>query len=416
MIEEIYKIEDEILDNVISTDFILTIDGNDIPFENIVAESFELENSICDEEEFKLGGCIVSQMKIQLIDVFEDFSSKPVSVKIKQGYTSGIITPDTSLVPSLQIAPLYTIKETQEYPLFTGTVYSCKRQKNRNIREIIAFDDLYSLSKLTIKQTLQAFKNKAWYDENGLPRNPNMSELLDWVLFGTKFYNRCNRFYPTILYPNATAEVVIRKLNIRDDIDDDTTVLEFLGSICEINTCFAFVNGKGELIFKTLYDYDSEKSEITRKSSCDIPTYSSLKFEEYTMKPINMIKFATTASGDDESKYFAYGSSYDNSIYISDNLLTKICPAYSSLILNLKKGENNYIFRDLYIYRPFSADIFGRWWIEVGDKVKLPTVYADIPMVESFVLSRKIKGINAMTCTIEAKGVEYLGKDEKKYE
>ena len=73
---------------------------------------------------------------------------------------------------------------------------------------------------------------------------------------------------------------------------------------------------------------------------------------------------------------------------------------------------NNYIFYDLYSYRPFSADVFARWWLEPGDKVKIKTGYDDTETVESFVFERTIKGINGMRVTLKAQGTEFIGKDE----
>ena len=56
--------------------------------------------------------------------------------------------------------------------------------------------------------------------------------------------------------------------------------------------------------------------------------------------------------------------------------------------------------------------MFARWWLEPGDKVAIKTGYNDTETVESFVLSRTLKGINGMHCIIKATGTEFLGKDE----
>lgn len=69
------------------------------------------------------------------------------------------------------------------------------------------------------------------------------------------------------------------------------------------------------------------------------------------------------------------------------------------------------IAHSVYIYRPFRANIFNRWWVQVGDRVKLPTTDEDVPYVTSIVFSKTIRGINSMNVEIEAKGVEILGKE-----
>ena len=83
-----------------------------------------------------------------------------------------------------------------------------------------------------------------------------------------------------------------------------------------------------------------------------------------------------------------------------------------SIVTAFSQNGKNYIFNDLYSYRPFSAEVFARWWIEPGDRVVIKTGYNDTETVDSFVFSRTIKGINGMSVTIKAGGVEYLGKDE----
>ena len=76
------------------------------------------------------------------------------------------------------------------------------------------------------------------------------------------------------------------------------------------------------------------------------------------------------------------------------------------------ENRSNYIFGNLLTFQPFKADVFARWWLEPGDRVQIKTGYNDIETIDSFVLSRKIKGINGMSVTIEAKAKEYLGNME----
>ena len=73
--------------------------------------------------------------------------------------------------------------------------------------------------------------------------------------------------------------------------------------------------------------------------------------------------------------------------------------------------ENDMITGAVYRYRPFKASIFNRWWVQVGDRVRLPTNDPEVPFIESIVLSRRIKGMYGLTVEIEAKGVEIMGKE-----
>ena len=56
-----------------------------------------------------------------------------------------------------------------------------------------------------------------------------------------------------------------------------------------------------------------------------------------------------------------------------------------------------------YQYRPYSC-VINDPSVRLGSKVKIKTDDELVPYVESYVLKRSIKGINAMTVTISAEG------------
>lgn len=196
---------------------------------------------------------------------------------------------------------------------------------------------------------------------------------------------------------------------VKSVIRDDEVVSEILKAYCELNACFGLIDSEGALKFITLY---KQQSNQTAKKDVDetISEYTDLEFEEYVTRPINRIRFSENKNGHSD-----YGFSTDRqSWYISDNIITKSCINASELVTAFKPGnsKNNYIFYDLYSYRPFSADVLSRWWLEPGDKVRIKTGYNDTEYVESFVFERTIKGINGMKVTIKSHGEEFLGKDE----
>ncbi len=100
-------------------------------------------------------------------------------------------------------------------------------------------------------------------------------------------------------------------------------------------------------------------------------------------------------------------------VYISDNIITACCTDIAGIVTSFNDNKgNNYIFYNLYAYRPFKADVYGRWWLECGDKVSIKTGFTDTETVDSFVFERTLKGTNGMRVGITANGTEYLGKDE----
>lgn len=300
-----------------------------------------------------------------------------------------------NLVPSDSLYPLSTIT-SYKYCLFTGFVYSAKRQSNRNIKDIVAFDDMYRLSQIYCKNMFYGYVFHKYTDgtKQSITVGDLMNTIFDWGEIFTTGIGTGNFF-------NILNELKFDYKLIESTISEKITLIDLLSACCELNACFAIYDRDGFLRFKTLYNSSAQ-------TKANIPTYSDLSFDDYTMKPITMISFPYN-----NDKMFKYGSSEKYSYYNSDNIITRCCTDIGTIVTAFNDNAgHNYIFNDVYSYRPYSADIFGRWWIEAGDFISIPTTYNDVTTVDSFVLSRTLKGINGMTCTIEAKGVEYLGKDD----
>ena len=117
------------------------------------------------------------------------------------------------------------------------------------------------------------------------------------------------------------------------------------------------------------------------------------------------------------NKRFDYGSTNDKRRwYISDNVITNCSTNVSNFITAFyASGGLNYIFNNLYSYRPYSATTFGEWWLEPGDIVSLPTYNSDLQTLTGWVLTRRIKGVSGMKVEIEAKGSKYFTKEELIY-
>lgn len=100
----------------------------EIGSDNIIADSFELTNSICDESDFRLGGCIASQMSVKVIGIEQELNNKRINVFLRQGYSMGYLYPSDDLFPSDDLYPT-TRKGSIEVQLFSGTIDSSLRQK-----------------------------------------------------------------------------------------------------------------------------------------------------------------------------------------------------------------------------------------------------------------------------------------------
>lgn len=393
MIDLSESIKENLLDNSLYREIILRFPDatgdeiTEITSSNIVTESFELVNSICDEKEFVMGGCIAGQMKIQVIGIEEALNNKRINVFIRQSYVSGKLYPSSSLYPSSETEPRL-LKSTVEVQVFSGVVNSSLRQNNRSIKEIIAYDDLYQASKIKMYNIFSSFA--VYGTKLGTIREFIMEQILGSYDYEDEFVGF-----------NDDIKLSLSLDLVKSICDCNLTAFDLLNAYCELNACFAVMTGAGEIKFIQLLNPSIE----------NVNYYSDLTFEEYETRDINLIRFTYNK---DQTSIYGFGTD-SGSWYVSDNIICRCCTDILNLITNFYdhlNGGQNYIFYDLYKYRPFEADVFARYWIEPGDKVVINTGCSDVPVVESFVFSRTIKGINGMRVKIKADGTEYLGSKE----
>lgn len=355
---------------------------------NIIADSLELTQSICDENEFVIGGCIAGQFVIRVINIEQPLNNKRINVFLRQRYGSGELYPSDELLPSDDLSPGQIISNV-EVQIFSGVIDSSLRQKNRIVKEIIAYDDFFIASNTS---ALEYFKDVSIY-------SPKMDlftlreTVVDAFLYGG--YEYADEFTG---FNDSKAMSLTYEL-VKSVCNSKLTLSDLLKAYCELNACFAYINGEGKIKFIQLINLPVETIEY----------YSNLTFEEFVTRPINIINFQYN-----KDQFFKYGfSTGKQSWYISENIITSCCTDVNDIVeaFNDNNGTN-YIFYDLYQYRPFTADVYARWWIEPGDKILIKTGYDDTETVESFVFSRSIKGINGLRVELKTQGKEYLGKDE----
>lgn len=385
------EVKKQLLNDSLQREIIISFPDDDIPNitgENIVSESLELTQAISDGKEFKLGGCIAGQLTVRVINVDTELNGKRIKVIMKQSYSKGLLFPSDTVLPS---ADLYCGYQSGviEVSLFCGTVNSSSRQKNRSVKEIIAYDDLYLASQ---KYAYNYFTSLAIY-------SPKIS------LYDLRVY-LCSSFLKDYDYENEftgfndSNELSLKLDLVKSVFNDKTTIADLLSAYCELNACFAIMSGEGKIKFIQILN---SKTEV-------VDNYSNLDFEEYTTRSINLIKFKYN-----KDSYFSYGHTEEEkqSWYISDNIITACCTDIAGIVTSFNDNKgNNYIFYNLYAYRPFKADVYGRWWLECGDKVSIKTGFTDTETVDSFILERTLKGTNGMRVRLTAEGTEYLGKDE----
>ena len=408
MITELYALDQELTERSM---------GNDVTFEimeksgdtwttsftllptQIVSESLEIDQSICDSDEIVIGGCIPSQLRLSVMNITQDLTGKRIVVKIRGRYRSD---PD----------PGSTVVQTNQYVLFAGDIISYKRSENKRFRRIVAFDRLYYASTIRCKQATYDYINTYWDSGSQVePVDMKINNLLSHLRRKGKVTLPSNISTDFINYETTFA---MNPVHFDKVVDKNFTPLQGLRWVCELNGVFWIEDMPTDLSAdkatpRNILLYNNQTVRY------NINTHSKLDYEDYSVKGIRIAEFF--ASEGTRSLTIEKTPSQGYSVYSSDNGLTKSVNgvqqgAFSSIydvVNNLKQTDR--ILGYVYEYRPFKASIFNRWWVQVGDRVKLPVNDDSLVNVQSIVFSRKIKGINSMKVTIEAKGLEVQGKE-----
>ena len=183
---------------------------------------------------------------------------------------------------------------------------------------------------------------------------------------------------------------------------------EVLSCICEINGCMGHMgrDGKFHYIYleqniqglyprNDLYPADDLFPRDPKSNRIGKDLYITAEYEDFLVKTINKLQIR-----EQKNDIGVIVGTGDNAYVIEDNFLV-----YGKGTKELKGIANNVLskIRGI-VYRPFTADCKGNPCLEVGDAVRLPTRYE---LIESYILKRTLKGIQALRDDLEADGEEY---------
>ena len=350
----------------------------DITSENIVSESLYYEEAICDGN-FKLGGCISSKFEIDLLDVPPDaLIGKRILVKLREHFYGNSIYPSDDLYPSDELYPNCYYKFVSNSNFFVGTVDSAKRQKDKQITHIIAYDDLYTIGNTNCYEW---FYNICFY-------NPTVTvgTLFEQVL-DNPFINMSKAYASSSLRANANTLLSLTTVLARDVLGGEIFASELLNNLCELVGNFGYISA-GTFILQDL------STEVT-----EVPSYKDLDYEDYVTNPFNVILCKYNKDQWAVNKR----ASPTPSTYSVENTVSQICESESTGNAINAGLYNMGLTKSKYQYRPYSCVITDPT-VRLGAKVKIPTGDTLGPYVESYVLKRSIKGINGMLITISADG------------
>ncbi len=329
-------------------------------------EQFELTESICSESELTIGSCEAAVLKFTVSNIFLPMKDKMITVKT-------VIDNNTA----------------NPFQIGRYKVYSDIPTADRTKRDIVAYDRLYDVINADVAE---------WYNTL-LPEKDSTTTM---KAFRDSFFKHFG-------IEQADIQLVNDDMKVEKTVEpEELSGATVLNCICEINGCFGHIGRDGRFHYiyleqeiqglyprNDLYPADDLYPREPKSTRISKSLYISAQYEDFLVKTID--KLQIRKEEDDIGVIVGNGT---NAYVIQDNFLV-----YGKGSEELTGIANN-IYGKIrgIIYRPFSADCKGNPCIEVGDAVRLPTKYE---IIESYVLKRTLKGIQALRDEYEAAGEEY---------
>nr|DAO77580.1 MAG TPA: endosialidase chaperone [Caudoviricetes sp.] len=364
--------------NIVSDDGKINITNTELH-----QEKFELTESLCSESELTFGACEAGMIKFTVSNVFLPMKGKWLTAKM-------------------------TLDGHEDKPFQIGRykVYSDTPTADRTCRDVVAYDALYDILSSDVTD---------WYNQI-LPQKDSKVTLKQ---FRDSFFNHFGVEQEEVSLVNdemiieKTVEVKASSSGSSDTAETNTigeaiSGKEVLSCILEINGCMGNIGrvGKFRYVYLTqeiqglypandLYPADDLYPRNPKSTSISKSQYILAQYEDYIVRTIDKLQIREKENdigvivGDGgntyviEGNFLVYGKGTKELNEIGEKTLSKI------------KGI---------IYRPFSADCKGNPCLEVGDAVRLTTKYE---LIETYILKRTLKGIQALRDDLEADGEEY---------
>lgn len=364
--------------NIVSDDGKINITNTELH-----QEKFELTESLCSESELKFGACEAGMIKFTVSNVFLPMKGKWLTAKM-------------------------TLDGHKDKPFQIGRykVYSDTPTADRTCRDVVAYDALYDILSSDVTD---------WYNQI-LPQKDSKVTLKQ---FRDSFFNHFGVEQEEVSLVNdemiieKTVEVKASSSGSSDTAEKSTigeaiSGKEVLFCILEINGCMGNIGrvGKFRYVYLTqemqglypandLYPADDLYPRNPKSASISKSQYISAQYEDYIVRTIDKLQIR-----EKENDIGAIVGDGGNTYVIEENFLV-----YGKETKELNEiGEKTLSKIKGIIYRPFSADCKGNPCFEVGDAVRLTTKYE---LIETYILKRTMKGIQALRDDLEANGEEY---------
>ena len=336
----------------IDKQLIIQFDGGRITNEELYSDSVEILETLCSENELRFGCCESSQIRIKIANVVEQLKDKWITVSETLNGDY-----DNSLLLG-------------EYKVFSDTPSG-----DRNYREITAYDALYDVLIADVA---------IWYESLVFP--------LTQKEFRDSFFRHFGIDQKEVELIHDT--IIIEKTIQANSISGK----EIIVSLCELNGVFGHINREGDFEYISL-----NKDENYTPIEIDASLYRSCEYDDFVTSNINKLQIRQ----EENDIGYVYGDG-DNCYIIEDNFLVygKSTEEMANICQKLFEKISK-VF-----YRPFKASIKGNPCYSVGDSININSRHK---LIESYILERRLVGIQALFDEIEAKGVYKYSENLNSY-
>lgn len=351
-----------------------TVTGQTVVIDNSIlqTESLVLTQSLCSQSQITFGSCEAAEL------AFEIFDNIPT---LKGKVLKAYIFPNRDASKMLQLGVF--------------KVYEDELASDRIKRSVKAYDAMYDILNADVAD---------WYNT----ALPSTSSSMTLAQFRASFLS-----YFGITAESATLanDTITIKRTIGPDSLSGADVIK---AICEINGVFGTITNEGKFRFveltagiddglfpsDTLYPADDLYPQDVNPHVTPVAKsyYIDVTFEDYNSESITGLTIRTNE--DDVGASVGTGT---NRYIITGNFLVF---GYSAADLAtaatncFNKIKNRY-------YRPAVVNAAGNPLHEVGDPIRVSTTYRGIV---TYILERKLSGIQALHDTYTAQGEQYFGE------
>lgn len=312
---------------------------------------FELNESICSEENLRFGSCEASSIKFRISNISTPLTGKWLTVtEILDGKTDAV------------------------FSFGKYKVNSDKPTADRRYRDIVAYDAMYDILNAEVS---------AWY--NTILQNAENTVTLKE--FRDSFFSYFGIEQDEVTLVNDS--MIVAKTIEPSQLSGKTVIT----SICEINGCFGHIGRNGK--FQYIYLPDSILGVISNAEEISSNIYTNAEYEDFVTEKITKLQIRK-----EESDIGCIYGTGDNCYIVHDNFLVYGKSSYE--LENIAKNLYGAISNVQYC--PARVVAKGNPCLEVGDGVYFTT---NGKTIYTYLLRRTLKGIQALRDTYDADGEQY---------